>query len=84
MPDATLSRENLRCWVEQRRAAAELERREARVRGYHPNPIAAGIELMALAQHLLGWPIPEDATRRRENEQKWESWARLRQALGRR
>jgi hypothetical protein len=39
------------------------------------------LDLMAIAASLHGWPIPEDTVRRRQNDQRWRRWSRLRRSL---
>lgn len=79
---STSSPEDLRRWVEDRRAAGERERQQARAGGFARDPIRAALDLIAVAGRLHGWPIPEDPVRQREDELARERWARLRQALG--
>lgn len=74
--------ESLRRWVEDRRAAAERERQAAREDGFARDPVRAALDLIAVAGRMHGWPIPEDAVRRREDELARDRWDRLRQALG--
>lgn len=75
--------EELRRWVDDRRASAEREREEVRASGaFVEDPIGAAIDLIAIAGEMYGWPLPEDPVTQRENEIAWESWARLRRALG--
>ena len=74
--------EDLRRWAENQRAAAERERAAVRERGFSPDPIAAGLDLIDLAAELYGWPVPEDAVTQREDELVRERWVRLRRTLG--
>jgi len=74
--------QDLRRWAENQRAAAERERSAVRDRGFSPDPISAGFELIDLAAELYGWPVPEDPVTRREDELARERWVRLRRALG--
>lgn len=78
------TRKDLRRWVDNWRAAADREREEARRSGYVDDPIAAGLDLIALASYLHGWPIPKDPFQDREDEAEQEAWSRLREALGKR
>lgn len=73
--------EDLRRWAENHRAAVEREREEIQGGSYVEDPIKAGLELIALAVRLHGWPIPRDAVVQREDEAKWKAWARLREGL---
>lgn len=75
--------EDLRRWAENHRAAVERERVEIRGGAYVEDPIKAGLGLIALAARLHGWPIPRAAVGQREDEAKWEAWARLREGLAR-
>lgn len=74
--------EDLRRWIEDKRAAGERERQEARHVGFARDPIAAALDLIGIAGRLHGWPLPEDAIRRREDELARARWERLRRALG--
>lgn len=71
----------IRRWMESRRAAAERERREVAERGtFVPDPIAASLSLIALAGRLHGWPLPVSEADQREDELARETWDRLRAA----
>lgn len=74
--------EELKRWVENQRAAAERERQQALGGSFVRDPVRAGLDLIALAARLHGWPIPEDPVRQREDELARERWSRLRKALG--
>lgn len=76
------SPENLRRWVEDKRAAEVREREAARGGSFARDPVRAALDLIAIAGRLHGWPIPPDAVRRREDEIARERWSRLRRALG--
>ena len=71
--------EELKRWVAARRAAEDRELAEV---GENPpsvrEAVAAALALVALCGRLIGWPVPEDAVRARENEQARQSWATLR------
>jgi hypothetical protein len=74
--------DSARRWIEARRAAARREAREAREAGPHAaSAIASALALVALTGQLHGWPVPESATDRREDELVRERWARLRARL---
>ena len=73
---------DLRRWVAGHRLAAERQRQEAAERGFHPDPIRAALDLIAIAGHLHGWPAPRDPVTEREDEFARERWRRLRKALG--
>ena len=76
-------KQDLRRWVENHRVAADLEREVVRSRGaFVPDPIAAAFSLIATTRRLYGWPVPEDAVTRREDEHSQQQWVRLRRALG--
>jgi hypothetical protein len=77
----TVSAEDLRRWVADRRLAGEREREEARRSGFDRDPIRSSLELIDLAARLHGWPVPEDRVRRREDELARDRWIRLRRAL---
>jgi len=81
MPSSS-SPEDLRRWVEDRRAAEEREQQAARQGGFARDPVRAALDLMAIAGRMHGWPIPEDVVRRREDELARDRWDRLRHALG--
>jgi hypothetical protein len=74
--------EDLRRWVENQRAAQVRERESAREMGFSPDPVQAALDLIELAATLHGWPIREDAVKRREDEAARQQWDRLRKALG--
>lgn len=73
---------DLRRWVAGHRLAAERQREEAAERGFHPDPIRAALDLIAVAGQLHGWPPPKDPVTEREDELARECWNRLRKALG--
>lgn len=67
-------------WLASRRAAAERERQEAREAGVEAEEaITAGLALIRLGGELHGWPVPEDPVTRREDEQLYATWVRLRE-----
>lgn len=71
--------EELRQWVDSRRAAEEREREEQRNRGIDRAwSVRSALALVAVAGRLHGWPLPEDETMRREDALMQESWVRLR------
>jgi hypothetical protein len=73
------SPEQLRRWVEDRRAAERREHREQV--GIVPSPaqsLVAALRLIALARRRHGWPSPTDPTAVAEDERAWAAWARLR------
>jgi hypothetical protein len=77
-----VDRDSARRWVESRRAAARREIAQARREGPRPQwAIASALALVALTGRLHGWPVPETAVDRREDESAWERWARLRRRL---
>lgn len=77
-----VSPEDLRRWVEDKRAAEERERAEVRGGSFARDPVRAALDLIAIAGRLHGWPIPPDLVRQREDEVARERWARLRRAFG--
>lgn len=76
------SPEDLRRWVEDKRAAEVRERQEARGGSFTRDPVRAALDLIAIAGRLHGWPIPPDPVRQREDELARERWNRLRRAFG--
>jgi hypothetical protein len=80
-----MSKDDLRRWINDRRAAAALERSEE---GSAPpasaSAVAAALALVALFGRLHGWPSPDDPVSEREDEHARANWARLRLALGNR
>ena len=71
--------QDLRRWVEGRRATEERERAEQRERGVDREwAVRSSLALNALFASLHGWPPPEDQVTAREDEQVRESWARVR------
>jgi hypothetical protein len=79
---ASANPEDLRRWVEDKRAAEAREREAARGSSFARDPIRAALDLIAIAGRLHGWPIPPDPVRQREDDLARERWARLRKALG--
>lgn len=79
---STSTPEDLRRWVEDKRAAEAREHEAARGGSLARDPVRAALDLIAIAGRLYGWPIPPDAVRQREDELARERWARLRKALG--
>lgn len=79
---STPTQDDLRRWVEDRRAAGERELQEAREGRSARDSIGAALDLIDLAGRLHGWPIPEDPVRRRESALARARWARLRRILG--
>jgi len=78
-----MSHDDLRRWVNDRRAVAALERSEARAAPPAPaSAIAAALALVALSGRLHGWPGPDDPVSEREDERARATWTRLRRALG--
>lgn len=86
-PCGILSRmgaEDLKRWIESRRATDARERQEAARQGPSPaSAIASALALVALFGRLHGWPAREDEVDRRENEEVRRQWARLRAFYGR-
>jgi hypothetical protein len=75
----------LRRWMLARRAGAERERAERRANLLSPREsFALGLELIDFAAELVGWPIPEDAVTRQQDQDTRETWRRLRRRLARR
>jgi hypothetical protein len=78
-----MSNDDLRRWVNDRRAVAALERSEMRSAPPAPaSAIAAALALVALSGRLHGWPCPDDPVSEREDERARATWTRLRRALG--
>ena len=73
---------DLRRWLGQRRLAAQRERSEMQRAVLPPHEaFEHGLAMIALAQRLCGWPVPEDESERREDEQAYRRWATLRRRL---
>ena len=76
-----MRQEDLRRWVSAQRAVEARERRD--LAAQPPEPEVAwnqALSLIALLGRLIGWPPPEDETRRREDEYASAQWTRLRAA----
>ena len=74
----------MRAYVEKWGEVAEFERAERQRLGPRPElAIQAALDLIGAFGTRFGWPAPEDALRRRENERVAENWSRLRTAAGR-
>jgi hypothetical protein len=71
--------EELRRWIDSRRAGEARELAEKPDPSQRPDEIA--LALIALAARLHGWPLPEDTARRRDVTDARGQWARLRAAL---
>lgn len=75
--------DDLRRWVEARRATDERGRRETRPAG----PVESwqqALSLIALVGRMVGWPVAPDEVRRREDSSAGQAWMRLRAGYGRR
>jgi len=72
--------EDIRAWVENFRVAAERERLEMRNRPLPPEvAFDYALDLLAFDESQNGSPFErEDPISRREDEQMWEAWAKLR------
>ena len=75
---STGSPQELRRWVDDKRAAEEREREAVRGGSFARDPVRAALDLIAVAGRIHGWPIPVDAVRRREDELARERWSNLR------
>lgn len=83
MSERKLDASEVRRWLASRQAGEEREREEARNNPMSPErAFSSALALAALAEHLHGWPIPEDAVTRRENALVRRTWRRLRRRLG--
>ncbi len=70
---------DLRRWVLARRAAAAEEARLAVLeRPSTAEAFERGLDLIALATDLHGWPLPEDPPSARQDDLAYARWARLR------
>jgi len=70
--------EDVRRWMEARRAVEELERRSA---GPPPDPAVSwrqALSLFALVGRMVGWPVEPDGIRQREDASAVEAWTKLR------
>ena len=75
-------REEMRRWIDSRRAAERRERLEHAVSAVDSAASFEGaVDLIRLAARLHGWPLPEDEPRRRETELARDRWMRLRRVL---
>jgi len=74
--------QDIRRWVEARRAAEAFELREAPPALDPQASWRHTLDLMALLGRMVGWPVPEDEVRRRENEAAAAAWDRLRRHYG--
>jgi hypothetical protein len=76
--------EDVRRWAEARRSAEEHELRSA---GAAPEPQAAwlsALSLFSLLGRMVGWPVPPDPIREREDATAAQAWTKLRAAYRRR
>jgi hypothetical protein len=72
--------EDVRHWARGRRAAEE---RDLDSRGLAADPRAAwrqALSLFALLDRMVGWPVPQDDVRRREDRAAAQAWTKLRAA----
>jgi hypothetical protein len=77
--------EDVRRWAEQRRAAEEAGRAADDGRPVDPHVSwRQALSLIALIGRSVGWPVPPDEVRRREDEQAASAWQRLRAVYGKR
>jgi hypothetical protein len=75
--------DELRRWVDARRATDEQERRTARPAGPAKSWQQA-LSLIALVGRMVGWPVPPDEVRRREDSSAGQAWTKLRAGYGHR
>ena len=69
---------DVREWIGARQALEALERRSA---APAPPPDVSwrqALSLLALVDRMIGWPVPPDAVRRREDAVAADAWRRLR------
>ena len=73
-----MERDDLRRWVEARRFVEILGQRPG---GPPPDPRQSwqqGLSLLGLLGRTVGWPVPADDIRRRDDAVAVEAWTRLR------
>jgi hypothetical protein len=75
--------EDIRRWIEARRFVEEHEQRSA-VPEAPETSWRRALSLFALVGRMIGWPVPPDDIRRREDTTAQQAWMRLRDAYGRR
>jgi hypothetical protein len=74
-----MTSEDLRRWVEGHRAAEQAGQAADDGRPVEPSVSwAQALSLLALLGRSIGWPVPPDEVRRREDEQAALAWERLR------
>jgi len=79
-----MNSEDIRAWVENFRAAAERERVESLNRSLPPEvAFAYALDLLAFDESQNGSPFErDDPVTRREDEEMWQTWAKLRARWG--
>jgi hypothetical protein len=74
----------VRRWMAARRAAEGYERRLAGPAAEPGVCWRRTLSLFALLGRMIGWPVPPDDLRRREDASAADAWLRLREAYRRR
>jgi hypothetical protein len=75
--------EDLRRWVEGHRAAEEAGRAADDGRLVEPRVSwEQALSLLALVGRSIGWPVPPDEVRQREDERAASAWRRVRAVYG--
>jgi hypothetical protein len=75
-----VSPQDIRRWIAGRRAAERREHTEQRV--LDPQiAFRRGLAMIALASRLHGWPLPESERDRRQDQEAYARWARLRRRM---
>jgi len=75
--------DDLRRWIESRRAADEHGRPAARL-AEPAESWRQALSLIALVGRMVGWPVPPDEVRRREDSIAGQAWMKLRAGYRRR
>jgi predicted ATP-grasp superfamily ATP-dependent carboligase len=65
-------------WIEARRALEAHERRSAAPASPPDVSWRQALSLIALVDKMIGWPVPTDEVRRREDAMAADAWRRLR------
>jgi hypothetical protein len=76
-----MQRDEVRRWIESRRMVDEFDRCHAHSA---PDPARCwqqSLSLIALVGEMIGWPVPPDDIRRRDDEIAAVAWRKLRAAV---
>ena len=72
--------DELRRWAASRRSAEEHEFEASQPAPDPETSWRQALSLFALLGRMVGWPVPPDAVRSREDAQAFDAWTRLRRA----